>query len=260
LIQRSLSNVDLLLAPSEFTARQHRAAGLATPIEVLPTFSSLEPGFPVRCVRRERPGFVFVGRITASKGIGVLLEEFARLPAFDLDVIGDGELRHRFEEQYAGHRHIRFLGSVPQRELIGAYQNATALILPSLAPEVFPLTVLEALACGTPAVVHDAGGNREAVEKTGGGVVYRSGKELRQILSALAQDATLREALAQRARTGKRSKKLVVGSCIDPETNSGRFSPRSRRTLPYERHSRSGLDPGTSDSTREHNIWCTISA
>jgi len=202
LIQHSLANVDVLLAPSEFTAQQHRAAGLATPVEVLPTFSSLEPGSPVRRVRRERPGFVFVGRITASKGIGVLLEEFVRLPAFDLDVIGDGELRHRLEEQYAGHRHIRFLGSVPQRELIGAYQSATALILPSLAPEVFPLTVLEALACGTPAVVHDAGGNREAVEKTGGGFVYRSGKELRQILSALAEDATLRETLAQRARSG----------------------------------------------------------
>lgn len=202
LIQRSLANVDALLAPSEYTAQQHRAAGLITPIEVLPTFSSLEPGPPVRRVHRERPRFVFVGRITASKGIGVLLEEFAQLPAFDLDVIGDGELRHGLKEQYAGHRHIRFLGSVPQRELIDAYQSATALILPSLAPEVFPLTVLEALACGTPAVVHDAGGNREAVEKTGGGFVYRFGKELRQILSALAQDAILRETLAQRARSG----------------------------------------------------------
>ena len=202
LIQRSLANVDVLLAPSEFTAQQHRAAGLAMPIEVLPTFSSLDPGSPVRPVRRDRSGFVFVGRITASKGIGILLEEFARLPEFDLDVIGDGELRHRLKEQYAGHRHIRFLGSVPQRELMGAYQRAMALILPSLAPEVFPLTVLEALACGTPAAVHDAGGNREAVEKTGGGFVYRSGKEFRQILSLLAEDATLRETLAQRARTG----------------------------------------------------------
>jgi glycosyltransferase involved in cell wall biosynthesis len=202
LIQRSLPNVDALLAPSEFTAQEHRAAGLATPIEVLPTFSSLEPGSPARHLRRERPGFVFVGRITASKGIGVLLEEFARLPEFDLNVIGDGDLRQSLETRYSGYRHIRFLGSVHQSELIGAYQSATALILPSLAPEVFPLTVLEALACGTPAVVHDAGGNREAVEKTGGGFVYRSGKELRQILSALAEDATLREALSQRARSG----------------------------------------------------------
>ena len=202
LIQRSLTHVDALLAPSEFTAQQHRDAGLTTPIDVLPTFSSLEPGSPVRRVYGKRPRFLFVGRVTASKGIGVLLEEFARLPEFDLDVVGDGDLRPTLQEQYAGHRHIRFLGALPQHQLIGAYQRATALILPSLAPEVFPLAVLEALACGTPAVVHDAGGNREAVEQTGGGFVYRSREELRRILSALAQDTTLQETLAQRARSG----------------------------------------------------------
>lgn len=202
LIQRQLAHVDALLAPSEFTAQQHRTAGLTTPIEVLPTFSSLEPESPKRRVSGERPRFVFVGRVTASKGIGFLLEEFARLPEFDLDVIGDGDLRKPLQEWYAGHRHIRFMGSVPQRQLIGAYQGATALILPSLAPEVFPLTILEALACGTPAVVHDAGGNREAVEQTGGGLVYRSGEELRRILSKLAQDITFQETLALRARSG----------------------------------------------------------
>jgi glycosyltransferase involved in cell wall biosynthesis len=202
LIQRSLAHVDALLAPSEFTAQQHRAAGLTTPIDVLPTFSSLEPGSPVRPVPGGRPRFLFIGRVTASKGIGFLLEEIAQLPEFDFHVIGDGELLQTLQEQYAGHRHIRFLGSVPQHQLVGAYQSATALILPSLAPEVFPLTVLEALACGTPAVVHDAGGNREAVEKTGGGFVYRSREELRRILSALAQDTTLQETLAQRARSG----------------------------------------------------------
>jgi glycosyltransferase involved in cell wall biosynthesis len=202
LIPRSLAHVDALLAPSEFTAQQHRAAGLTTPINVLPTFSSLEPERVVRHVSRDRPRFLFVGRLTASKGIGLLLEEFAQLPEFDLHVIGDGELRHLLQTQYAGYLHIRFLGSVPQHQLVGAYQSATALILPSLAPEVFPLTVLEALACGTPAVVHDAGGNREAIEKTGGGFVYRSGEELRYILSTLAQDTTLRETLAQRARIG----------------------------------------------------------
>ena len=202
LIQRSLAHADALLAPSEFTAQQHRDAGLTTPIDVLPTFSSLDPGSLVRRVLGERPRFLFVGRVTASKGIGVLLEEFARLPGFDLDVVGDGDLRHTLQEQYAGHSHIRFLGSIPQPQLVGAYQSATALILPSLAPEVFPLTVLEALACGTPAVVHDAGGNREAVEQTGGGFVYRSREELRRILSALAQDTTLQETLAQRARSG----------------------------------------------------------
>ena len=202
IIPRSLAHVDALLAPSEFTGQQHRAAGFTTPIIVLPTFSSLEPECVVPHVSGERPRFLFVGRLTASKGIRFLLEDFATLPEFDLDVIGDGELRQLLQAQYVGHPHIRFLGSVPQQQLVNAYQSATALILPSLAPEVFPLTVLEALACGTPVVVHDAGGNREAIEKTGGGFVYRTAEELRCHLFILAQNPTVRETLAQRARIG----------------------------------------------------------
>jgi glycosyltransferase involved in cell wall biosynthesis len=50
-------------------------------------------------------------------------------------------------------------------------------------------------------VVHDAGGNREAVEQTGGGFVYRSGEELQRILSMLAQDTTLQQTIAHLAKT-----------------------------------------------------------
>jgi glycosyltransferase involved in cell wall biosynthesis len=138
---------------------------------------------------------------------------FASLPEFDLHIIGDGDLRPTLQTQYAGHHHIRFRGSLPQDQLVGAYQSATALILPSLAPEVFPLTVLEALACGTPVVVHDAGGNREAVEQTGGGFVYRTAEELRRILCALVRDTTLQETLGEKGRIGYRqfySRELYV--------------------------------------------------
>jgi len=202
LIQRSLANVDRLLAPSEFTAEQHRVAGVTTPIDVLPTFSSLEPGVSARPASGGRSRFLFVGRVTASKGIERLLEAFARWPEFDLDVVGDGDLLIALQKQYGDLRHIRFLGACSQPALIELYQQATAVIVPSLAPEVFPLAVLEALACGTPAVVHDAGGSREAVEKTGGGFVYRSDTELQRILSELALDVSVRETLAQRARVG----------------------------------------------------------
>jgi glycosyltransferase involved in cell wall biosynthesis len=40
-----------------------------------------------------------VGRLTASKGIVQLLQEFAALSAFDLHVIGDGELRGELQHE-----------------------------------------------------------------------------------------------------------------------------------------------------------------
>jgi glycosyltransferase involved in cell wall biosynthesis len=203
LIDRSLENVDALLSPSEYTAERHRTAGVTRPMHVLPTFASVvpEPGMK-KAVVGERPCFLFVGRVTASKGIAALLKEFMLLQDYDLLVVGDGDLLFTLQQQYAEHPRIRFLGALPQSQLASLYQKATALILPSLAPEVFPLAVLEALACGTPAVVHDAGGNREAVEQTGGGFVYRSGEELQRILSMLAQDPALQQTIAHRAQTG----------------------------------------------------------
>ncbi len=202
LIQRSLAHVDALLAPSEFTAERHREAGLRPPIHVLPLFSDIDPRSPVEKVAPGRPYFLYVGRVTASKGIAVLLEDFLPMRDYDLIVVGDGDLRTALQRQYADSHHIRFLGFRSHHELIPLYQQATALILPSLAPESFGLSVIESFACGTPAIVHAAGGNREAIDATGGGYVYESREELHQALTVLAEDSRVREMLGGRARKG----------------------------------------------------------
>jgi glycosyltransferase involved in cell wall biosynthesis len=201
LVERSMASVDAMLAPSEFTAQQHRDAGLKPPVHVLPLFSTLEPNSAV-AARSKRPRFLFVGRLTASKGVVELLEDFAELPGYDLDVIGEGELGGALRGRFANYPHIRFLGRIPQRELIQEYQSATALIFPSLAPETFGLAIVEAFACGTPAIVRDAGGCREPIEATGGGLIYQTSKELRSALSRLAHKPGVREGLAKRAREG----------------------------------------------------------
>jgi glycosyltransferase involved in cell wall biosynthesis len=199
LVQRAVAHVDVLLAPSEYTAARHRDAGLPR-VKVLPLFSAIRP--PSESVPRpaDRPRFLFVGRLVAAKGIVALLEEFALLPAYDLIVIGDGELRGELEGRFAACHNIRFLGHLPQSELVPAYQEATALIFPTLVPETFGLTIVEAFACGTPAIVHDVGGSRELVDETGAGFVYRNREELRAALSRLALDIGLRERLGRRAR------------------------------------------------------------
>jgi glycosyltransferase involved in cell wall biosynthesis len=202
LIQRGLAHVDALLAPSEFTAERHREAGLKPPIHVLPLFSDIEPRSPIENGAPGRPYFLYVGRVTASKGIAVLLEDFLPLCDFDLLIVGDGDLRTALQRQYADHPHIRFLGPLSHNQLVPLYQKATALILPSLAPESFGLSVIESFACGTPAIVHAAGGNREAIDATGGGYVYESREELHQALTALAEDSRVREMLGRRARKG----------------------------------------------------------
>ena len=202
LVERSVAHADALFAPSEYTARRHRNAGLKPPIHILPPYSAIEPRSMASPPERPRPRFLYVGRLTASKGIESLLGEFASLPAYDLHVIGDGDLRGKLEHRFVSCRHIRFLGQMPQTELVSAYQDATALIFPSLAPETFGLSIVEAFACGTPAIVRDAGGCREPIDATGGGLVYRTNEELRAALSRLADEPGLRERLGRCAREG----------------------------------------------------------
>lgn len=201
LIPNTIAHVDRFLAPSEYTAQRHREAGIA-PVQVLPLFSFLDPEAAPAPAAPARPRFLFVGRVTASKGIPKLLAQFAKLPDYDLVVVGDGDQRTSLQRQYAGYANIRFLGAIPQLELISLYREATALVFPSLAPETFGLSIAEAFACGTPAIVRDAGGSRELIDATGGGMVYQTDEELLDALHRLASDNTLRARLAQRARTG----------------------------------------------------------
>ena len=202
LVERSVSHADALFAPSEYTARRHRQAGFKVPIHILPLYSAIELQSASPPPQHVRPRFLYVGRLTKPKGIEVLIEEFASLPAYDLHVIGDGDLRRKLELRFGNCRNIRFLGHIPQTQLVTAYREATALIFPSLAPETFGLSIVEAFACGTPAIVHDAGGCREPVDATGGGLIYRTSDELRAALSRIANEPRLRERLARCAREG----------------------------------------------------------
>jgi glycosyltransferase involved in cell wall biosynthesis len=199
--KRSLRSVDALLSPSAYTAGRHEEANLGRPIHILPTFSPIDPG-PAEAHPPPdgRPRFVYVGRVTRSKGVDLLPPLFAGLPQFDLDIVGAGDLLNELKQKYAAYPSIRFLGPREHSQIAPCYSAATALILPSLAPEVFPLCILEAFACGTPVIVHDSGGSREAVDRSGAGFVYRSDRELLDAIMALASQPRLRAGWSLRAR------------------------------------------------------------
>jgi glycosyltransferase involved in cell wall biosynthesis len=202
LVSRSLDHVDSMLAPSSYTAEKHREAGHGSKIHVLPLFSSLDPGRPDAFRAPRNPAFLYVGRVTASKGILPMLRVFSGLPEIGLQVVGDGDLLDEARRDFAGFRNIGFTGALPQHELAAMFRDATALILPSLAPESFGLTIVEAFASATPAIVRNAGGSRELVDSTGAGFVYTSDEELAQAVQRLAADDALRTRLGKKAREG----------------------------------------------------------
>jgi len=201
LVRRALRHVDVLLSPSVYTARQHAEAGLGRPVRVLPTYAAsvVDPSTNDATAPPARPRFLFAGRVTASKGVDWLVEQFSRLPQYDLDIVGKGDLLEELKRRYAACGWIRFRGAAMHSEMPGWYSGATALIVPSRAPEVFPLCILEAFACGTPAIASAAGGTPEAVETSGAGFVYRDQPGFLAAVAQLAEQPGLRGWLGERA-------------------------------------------------------------
>jgi len=194
----SLGTVDRILAPSRFIADMHRANGVETPMEVLPLFSSIEgPAKPKVHARR----ILFAGRITTLKGVDMLLRVMAGMPDIELVLVGGGELQSSLAQAYAKCPNIRFVGKVDQEELVEYYSTATAMVLPTLVPENFPLAVVEAAACGTPSIVSgEPGGAAELVGAMGGGLLYRGEAELAEAIQRLVEDRQLRDELGANAR------------------------------------------------------------
>ena len=199
-LTRSLAHVDMMLAPSQFTADRHRAAGVTRPIQVLPSFTTAAP--PADRLRPASGPFVYVGRLVRSKGIEQLLAAFAERPALRLRVVGEGPLGTALRARYRGSPQISFVGSLPHEAMQALYAEAMVVVSPSWGPEVFPLAALEAMASGAPVIVRRAGGSAEAVLQTGGGLVYDRPDELLPLIDRLAGDAGLRATLSERGRAG----------------------------------------------------------
>lgn len=198
---RYLRKVDRLLAPSRFTAEMHQENGVDAPIHVLPLFSSIDRPSSPPDVKRNR--IVFAGRVMALKGIANLVRVVAEMPDVELIVVGEGELRAELTEQYASHCNIHFLGKVDQRALADHFASATAIVIPSIVPETFGLTLVEAAACGTPAIVRrGTGGAAEIIQATGGGLLYDDDEELAATIRRLIDDRPLRDSLGALARAG----------------------------------------------------------
>jgi glycosyltransferase involved in cell wall biosynthesis len=111
--------------------------------------------------RRPRARFLFAGALTTGKGVDVLLEAMARckFPS-RLVVAGNGPQGPRFQSLAGklglGPR-VEFLGHRSRVELEHLYRGATALVLPTRAPETFGLVGLEAMRWGTPVVASHVG-------------------------------------------------------------------------------------------------------
>ncbi len=188
-------------------------------------------------VGRERRA-LFVGRLLPHKGIDRVIDA---LPAtVPLLVIGrpyDPAYRRLLRDKAHG-KQVEFREDVDDEALVAAYRSSRVALLPSVydptsgapAPksELLGLTLLEAMACGTPVICTDVGGMPELVEHDRNGFVIdpNDPSAITPAVRALLSDDTLWERMsaAALARAGELSWRSIARNCIgiyeDPSLGS----------------------------------------
>jgi teichuronic acid biosynthesis glycosyltransferase TuaC len=119
------------------------------------------------------PTLISVGHLIERKGHHLIVEAMPSLPGFTLLIAGEGPERAHLERLIAelnlGDR-VRLLGARPHAELPELYGAADALVLAS-SREGWANVLLEAMACGTPAIASPIWGNPEVVAKPEAGII-----------------------------------------------------------------------------------------
>jgi glycosyltransferase involved in cell wall biosynthesis len=162
--------------------------------------------FSVQVDRHDRDEctFLYVGRLSAEKGLDVLLRAFEHVPG-RLLIAGSGP--QEAELRAATNGRVQLLGQVAREELPALYAQADCFVLPSRS-EPWGMVLNEAAAAGLPLVASEAAGAGYDLIENG----------INGFRVAVDDSAALAEALAKvasdpdwRAQAGERSRELTAG-------------------------------------------------
>jgi glycosyltransferase involved in cell wall biosynthesis len=115
---------------------------------------------------------LFAGRISKDKNLDFLLKIYREMKPtisdLNLVIAGDGPYLQELKDNYANEEGVIFTGQLNRSSLPELYSIADVFVFPSNT-DTFGMVVLEAQACGLPAVVSDQGGPGEIIikDKTG---------------------------------------------------------------------------------------------
>lgn len=166
--------IDIYIAPSEFTRNIFIKGGFPQEkIIVKPNFIYPDPGLS----EKDNQYALFVGRLTPEKGIMTLLEAWQKLEEIPLKIAGDGPLMDNIQRFLNTNnlKQIEILGQQTHEEVLKLLKEARFLIFPSGWYEVFPLAIIEAFACGIPAIASRSGVMAEIIKDGYNGLHFAPG-------------------------------------------------------------------------------------
>jgi glycosyltransferase involved in cell wall biosynthesis len=172
--------------------------------------SVVPPGVDARftpgSVRSPDPLVVAVGRLVPVKRFDLLIDQLvavrSRIPALRAQIVGEGYERPQLEQRIraAGATGwIELVGRMSDDELRDTYRRAWLLVSMSQR-EGWGMTITEAAACATPALVTRIAGHSDAVDHAVTGILVDSPDQFADQLERLLRDDTFRRRLGRAAQ------------------------------------------------------------
>ena len=154
---------------------------------------------------RPRPRILFVGRRDPYKNLPQLIEAFAQVRSRRIDavlrIIGPEDKRYpeapRRALELGLNDHIEWIGYVADHKLALQYQESDVFVLASKY-EGFGLTVLEAMACGTPVVCSNVSSLPEVVGDAAMLVDPQNTEQIADSIARVLSDSKLAASLREK--------------------------------------------------------------
>lgn len=217
---RLARTVDLFIANSNAVADAGASAARRprSRIAVVPPFVD---DAALAGTSRPRPAFLppsgdfllFVGALGRHKGLDVLLKAYARLsPTVPLILVG----MPRRDTPSRLPQGVTIVPDVPHDDVLAAWPHCTLAVAPSLWPEPFGVTAVEAMAAGRPVIASDTGGLRDIVahEETGLLVPPGDATALADAIARLLRDPGERDRMGT---AGRERARRFTASRVLPE-------------------------------------------
>jgi glycosyltransferase involved in cell wall biosynthesis len=154
--------VSAYIALTDFARGKFIEGGIpAEKIFVKPNYLQTDPG------RGDGRGnyALFVGRLTAEKGISTLLEAWRQIDhELPLQIAGDGPMAGEVEKASGELEGVSWLRWLPRADILERMKNASVLVLPSTWYEGFPMILAEAFAVGLPVIASNLGSMSSVVD------------------------------------------------------------------------------------------------
>ena len=162
------------VAPSENLKNIHIRMGLpASRIDVVPYFHESRQNYPKPS---PKGAILFLGRLSAEKGVEVLLRAWSLVGYKDRElwIAGSGpeetKLKKLADELELSN--VKWLGFVPRSKQEELWENSSFSIIPSIWPEPYPLSFLEAWEHGRPFIGSRIGAMKEVLQDSQGGLLF----------------------------------------------------------------------------------------